>query len=130
MLSPEHQQGHFINKALSASYRLPLDNTAFNNPRVSHSALPFSADEKRHGHPDQVVSERVEKSLTKQVKYESCKQAFYDVLLWFTVLYGDWFGNEGGNTLGYYMYALMLEKVPKWVSMCYSTTTKDRNADV
>ena len=34
--------------------------------------------------------------------YTSCAQALGDIVTWCLVLYGDWFGNKGGNTIGYY----------------------------
>ena len=62
------------------------------------------------------VNEFIERQLSSE--YMTCKEALGDVVSWCLVLYGDWFGNKAGNTLGYYLYALFVEKLPRWVLIC------------
>jgi hypothetical protein len=45
--------------------------------------------------------------------------AWNDVSKWCIVIYGDWYGNSGGNTLMYYAYHLLFDKIPRWISLCY-----------
>ena len=50
--------------------------------------------------------------------YGSCSDAFSDIFTWVVVLYGDWYGNKGGNTIGYYLWNLIVNKIPAWVAIC------------
>lgn len=64
----------------------------------------------------EVVLPHVEEALNRE--YETCAEAFNDLLRWMVVLYGDWYGNKGGNTLMYYLNVVLTSKVPQWVSLC------------
>ena len=64
----------------------------------------------------QIVLPHVEEALNLQ--YETCSEAFNDMLRWMVVLYGDWYGNKGGNTIMYYLNVVLTTKVPQWVSLC------------
>ena len=74
---------------------------------------------------EKFVSDYVETALN--IEYTSCSQAFNDVLRWSIILYGDWYGNRGGNSLMYYMNYLIVTKIPKWVSLCVLTTNMHPN---
>ena len=62
------------------------------------------------------VNEFIERQL--QTDYRSCSDALGDIVTWFLVLYGDWYGNKSSNTLGYYIYHLINDKIPEWVYIC------------
>ena len=39
-----------------------------------------------------------------QVAYTGCSDGWLDLLYWATMLYGDWYGNQGSNTVAYFYY--------------------------
>ena len=82
-------------------------------PRVGEHSTDTTTDE------DPVVSEFIQEHLSYD--YINCHDAFSDVITWCVVLYGDWFGNQSGNTLGYYLYALIVYKIPAWVLICINS---------
>ena len=63
-----------------------------------------------------VVSDFVQGQLS--TNYGDCSDAFSDIFTWFVVLYGDWYGNKSGNTIGYYFWNLIVNKIPAWAVMC------------
>jgi len=65
----------------------------------------------------QAVSDYVELQLN--IEYDNCLAAWNDVSRWCIVIYGDWYGNRGGNTLVYYLNRLLFDKIPRWISLCY-----------
>jgi len=67
--------------------------------------------------PSKVVSTYVESQLN--MEYDSCLTAWNDVSRWCIVIYGDWYGNNGGNTLMYYVHRLLFDKIPRWISLCH-----------
>lgn len=69
---------------------------------------------------ERFVSDYVESQLN--LEYTSCSMAFNDVLRWSIIMYGDWYGNRGGNSLMYYANYLLTTKIPQWVSLCILTT--------
>ena len=69
---------------------------------------------------ERFVTDYVTEQLTKE--FTTCAEAFNDVVRWCILLYGDWYGNRGGNTLVYYFNYLLMTKVPNWVALCYLTT--------
>ena len=52
------------------------------------------------------------------VEYKTCAEALGDIVTWCLILYGDWYGNKAGNVLGFYLYTLGMDKVPRWVAIC------------
>jgi hypothetical protein len=98
-------QRHYTSQELDASQRRNSDGT-----------LKLKIIDDR----ETFVSEYVESQLN--LEYSSCSMAFNDVLRWCIVLFGDWYGNRGGNSLMYYMNYLLTTKIPKWVSLCIETT--------
>ena len=38
------------------------------------------------------------------ISYATCLEAWTDMLYWAALLYGDWYGNNGGNTIGYFYW--------------------------
>ena len=111
----------------SASYRaLQSGYNHIKTEDFERTQAPIAAQEailealgRTYEHP---VNEFVERQLSSE--YQTCKEALGDIVSWCLVLYGDWFGNKASNTLGYYIYALLVEKLPRWVLIC----SKD-NAD-
>ena len=80
-------------------------------------ALLLAAKDREYEHP---VNAFVERQLSAE--YSTCAEALGDIVSWCLVLYGDWNGNKAGNIVGYYMYALATDKVPKWVKICAQTS--------
>ena len=52
------------------------------------------------------------------VKYETCEDAWRDMLYWTALLYGDWYANTGAHTVMYYFFQYLWERAPEWISLC------------
>ena len=94
------------------------EHTLSSHPKVGlgtalEEALLEAQAEQVYEHP---VTDFIERQLNSD--YKSCGEALGDVVQWFLVLYGDWYGNKASNTLGYYLYTLITVKVPKWYLIC------------
>lgn len=55
------------------------------------------------------------------VRFTTCKEAWWDMLYWSALLYGDIYGNNGANTLAYYFWQYLWVRAPQWVSLCVQT---------
>ncbi len=81
------------------------------------TSLLFAKEANARWVPKQIVSSYVESQLN--LEYDSCLTAWNDVSKWCIVIYGDWYGNSGGNTMMYYAYHLLFDKIPRWINLCY-----------
>ena len=52
------------------------------------------------------------------ISYGTCLDAWYDMLYWTALLYGDWYGNHGGNTLMYFFWQYAQVRAPQWATLC------------
>ena len=111
----------------SATYRANTNSFFhFDEADYERSGAPIAAQEailealkaeKVFEHP---VTNFIERQLS--VEYNTCSEALNDVFFWCVVLYGDWYGNKASNTIGNYLYTLLVEKVPRWVMVCTSVS--------
>ena len=106
--------GRYTADQLSAKNRKLTGNQVGNK-------TPIVGEHRRETESDYVVIDQVIRLLSDD--YINCSDAFGDIFTWCVVLYGDWFGNKGGNTIGYYIYALIMLKIPNWVILCLNPDT-------
>ena len=64
-----------------------------------------------------------ENDITTQLKveYQTCDEAYIDMLKWAMVIYGDLFGNRGIYTSLFYLWSLLFYKAPQWLKLCGKT---------
>jgi len=73
-----------------------------------------ASNRKRVSEPLKAVKDRY------VVEYNTCADAWNDVLFWLTVIYGDSYANYGGNTLLYFVYMYAWDRVPLWLDVCFN----------
>lgn len=49
-------------------------------------------------YPEQAIKQRL------AVTYNTCSDAWNDLLYWMVLFYGDWYANKGGNTIMYFIW--------------------------
>jgi hypothetical protein len=54
--------------------------------------------------------------------YSTCKEAWSDMIFWMFLLYGDWYGNHGSNTVMYDFWKYGWSKGPEWFKLCFVMT--------
>jgi hypothetical protein len=55
---------------------------------------------------------------TDATEYETCSDAWNDMIYWMALLYGDWYGNKGSNTVSYAYWSFLFSKAPAWIKIC------------
>ena len=55
---------------------------------------------------------------TDATVYASCQLAWSDMIYWMALLYGDWYGNKGSNTVAYAFWSFLFSKAPAWINAC------------
>ena len=89
-------------------------STIYTNPELkwtwSYSFPKYSDD------PSQVVTEEIAEKMS--TPYTHCWDAYGDMLYWGALVYGDLYGNRGIHTSLYYLWNIIMNKLPQWVSLC------------
>ena len=61
---------------------------------------------------------RVIAGRTDATVYSSCQIAWADMIYWMALIYGDWYGNKGSNTVAYAYWSFLFSKAPAWINAC------------
>lgn len=56
--------------------------------------------------------------------YSSCNEAWNDMVYWVALLYGDWYGNHGANTVAYSYWQYGWQRAPMWLDICFPNRYK------
>ena len=99
---------------------LSLARPAYDQQWLNAQNRRLEGSHKLRNQQHSFVSEHVDEAVL--MEYSSCQNAYRDVIRWAIVLYGDWVGNKGGNSLLYYLNHLLSSKVPRMVQICLATT--------
>ena len=52
-------------------------------------------------------------------KYATCGEVWNDMLYWMVLMYGDWYGNHGANTVMYSFWQYVWQRAPQWFQLCF-----------
>ena len=72
--------------------------------------------------PDTVYSDNI--GFTQEIidnlstEYTVCSDAWWDLMFWMGIVYGDIYGNRGINTSFYYLWNFIAFKLPIWLTLC------------
>jgi hypothetical protein len=51
--------------------------------------------------------------------YKTCTDAWNDMLFHMVVMYGDFYGNRGANTVMYNFWKFGWSRLPAWLDVCF-----------